>query len=265
MTVLIIAVLITGLITSCTGSTEKAPNIVYILADDMGYGDVSVMNPQAAWETTYIDQIAREGMLFTDAHSGSAVCSPTRYGVLTGRYAWRTRLKEGVLWSWDKPLIQPQETTVGKLLQEHGYTTACVGKWHLGLGWQYQDDISDSVAFSKAVTGGPIELGFDYFFGITASLDIPPYVYIENDRSTMVPVKYTQNKSEYGWWRSGLTGDDFVHEDVLQGLTEKALAFMDKNPFSCTSPFLPLIHRSFQQMSSWEKAKPIHMGILCFR
>ncbi len=130
-------------------SMETLPNIIYILADDLGYGDVSTMNPEAAWETKHIDRIASEGMLFTDAHTGSAVCTPTRYGVLTGRYSWRTRLKAGVLWSWDPPLIQEGETTVGSLLQEEGYTTACVGKWHLGLGWQYHAENSDSVDFSK--------------------------------------------------------------------------------------------------------------------
>ena len=187
------------------------------------------MNGDAAWKTEHIDRIASEGMIFTDAHSGSAVCSPTRYGVLTGRYSWRTRMKEGVLWSWDPPLIEQDETTVGSLLQSQGYKTACVGKWHLGLGWQYHEGFADSVDFSSAVSGGPVELGFDYFFGITASLDIPPYVYIENDRPTMVPVNYTQNQSEYGWWRNGLTGKDFVHEEVLPVLTQKAVSFIDQH------------------------------------
>ena len=207
---------------------ENNPNIIYILADDLGYGDVSAMNEEAAWKTLHIDRIASEGMTFTDAHTGSAVCTPTRYGVLTGRYSWRTRMKEGVLWSWDPPLIE-QELTVGRLLQDQGYETACVGKWHLGLGWQYHEGFADSVDFSKAVSGGPNEVGFDYFFGITASLDIPPYVYIENDRPTMVPVKYTQSSSEYGWWRNGLTGEDFVHEEVLPVLTRKAVSFIDQH------------------------------------
>jgi arylsulfatase A-like enzyme len=215
---------------SCNKKAEEPkPNIIYILADDLGYGDVSALNPQAAWKTSNIDQIAREGIRFTDAHSGSAVCSPTRYGVLTGRYSWRTSLKHGVLWSWDLPLIRKEETTVGKLLQEKGYNTACVGKWHLGLDWQYHAEDPDSVDFSRAVKGGPLELGFDYFFGITASLDIPPYVYIENDRPTMVPVNFTQDTSEYGWWRKGLTGEDFEHEQVLPVLTGKAVAFIDRH------------------------------------
>ncbi len=209
--------------------SQPAPNIIYILADDLGYGDISAMNPEAAWDTRHIDQIAREGIRFTDAHTGSAVCSPTRYGVLTGRYSWRTSLKQGVLWSWDPPLIQQNETTVGTLLQEQGYSTACVGKWHLGLGWQYHAGEADSVDFSLPVTGGPTSLGFDYFFGITASLDIPPYVYIENNRPTKVPVNYTRNDTDYGWWRNGLTGEDFVHEEVLPVLTQKAVAFIDRH------------------------------------
>lgn len=218
------------LFTGCNQTeSTSSPNIIYILADDLGYGDVSALNPDAAWKTVYIDQIAEEGIRFTDAHSGSAVCSPTRYGVLTGRYSWRTSLKNGVLWSWDLPLIKKDETTVGKLLQEKGYNTACVGKWHLGLGWQYHAEDPDSVDFSKPVTGGPTALGFDYFFGITASLDIPPYVYIENNLPTMVPVSYTQNTSEYGWWRKGLTGDDFEHEQVLPVLTDKAVDFIDRH------------------------------------
>lgn len=214
---------------SCQSSDQREhPNIIYILADDMGYGDVSSFNSDAAWRTTHIDRLAEEGMIFTDAHSGSAVCTPTRYGILTGRYAWRTRLKSGVLWSWDEPLIEPGETTVGKLLQKNGYVTACIGKWHLGLGWQYHPSNPDSADFSKPIWGGPIDLGFDYFFGITASLDIPPYVYIENKLPTVVPIKYTENNSKMGWWRRGLTGSDFEHEQVLPKLTEKAVSFIEE-------------------------------------
>ena len=237
------------LLVSCNNNTESTlPNIIYILADDLGYGDVSAFNQNAAWETVHIDRIAAEGMIFTDAHTGSAVCTPTRYGVLTGRYAWRTRLKNGVLWSWDEPLIEPEETTVGKLLQKHGYSTACIGKWHLGLNWQYHTGYADSVDFSKPVSGGPTTLGFDYFFGITASLDIPPYVYIENDLATVVPIHYTENLTKMGWWRRGLTGSDFDHEQVLPVLTEKAISFIDghmtgdqQNPFFLYFP-LPAPH-----------------------
>lgn len=225
-TVLITMFVVAG----CTQKPEtftQNPNIVYILADDMGYGDVSALNSEAAWKTEHIDQIAEEGMTFTDAHSGSAVCTPTRYGVLTGRYSWRTRLKQGVLWSWDPPLIEPGETTIGSILQAKGYNTACIGKWHLGLGWQFFDSKIDSVDFSKPITAGPLTQGFDYFFGITASLDIPPYVYIEDNLSTTVPTRYTKNVSGMGWWRKGLTGDDFKHRQVLPLLTEKAVSYID--------------------------------------
>jgi len=214
-------------------SSEKKqndlPNIVYILADDMGYGDVSAINENAAWKTINMDKLATAGMVFTDAHSGSAVCTPTRYGVLTGRYSWRSRLKSGVLWSWDDALIEEDRMTVGSFLQNYGYHTACVGKWHLGLGWQYSDENSDSVDFSKPVLNGPVTRGFDYFYGITASLDIPPYVYIENNRSTTVPAEFTENKTKYGWWRKGLTGSDFDHEQVLPHLTEKVVSFIGRH------------------------------------
>ncbi|NOY37384.1 MAG: arylsulfatase [Chlorobi bacterium] len=215
---------------------SSLPNIIYILTDDMGYGDVSAFNEHAAWKTPNMDRLAEEGMIFTDAHSGSAVCTPTRYGILTGRYSWRTHLKEGVLWSRDTLLITPGRMTVASLLKGHGYTTACIGKWHLGLGWQYADNHPGSIDFSKPLLSGPHTTGFDYSYIITASLDIPPYVYIENGKSTTVPHHYTESHDKYGWWRKGLTGDDFIHEEVLPHLTERSLDFIRKqaksgNPF----------------------------------
>jgi len=240
---------------------ERLPNIVYILADDLGYGDISALNANAAWETPTIDLLAQEGMSFLDAHSGSAVCTPTRYGILTGRYAWRSRLKNGVLWSWDEPLIEPDRLTVADVLKQRGYETACIGKWHLGLGWQYSDDNPEQVDFAKPIIGGPLELGFDYFYGITASLDIPPYVYIENDRATVVPEKFTENKSKYGWWRKGLTGSDFDHHTVLSHLTDKAVNFIEQHEkkhsdepfflyFPLTAPHTPILpEKAFQGKS----------------
>ena len=118
---------------SCSDKSSeqtKNPNIIYILADDMGYGDVSALNDSSAWRTPNMDKLAKEGMIFTDAHSGSAVCTPTRYGVLTGRYAWRSRLKSGVLWSWDTPLIEKNRMTVASLLKQYGYKTACIAEMH---------------------------------------------------------------------------------------------------------------------------------------
>ena len=137
------------------------PNIVYILCDDLGYGDVHYLNPaRGKIPTPNIDRLATEGMAFTDAHGGSSVCSPTRYGILTGRYAWRSKLQSGVLGGDSKPLLAGERLTVETLLKNHGYATACIGKWHLGLKFgpkSYADKIED----------GPLEHGFDYFFGIS--------------------------------------------------------------------------------------------------
>src|SRR5215468_9325322 len=118
---------------------EGRPNIVYILADDLGCGDVRCLNPSGKIATPNLDRLAAQGMTFTDAHSGSAVCTPTRYGILTGRYAWRSRLKSGVLFGYSRRLIEPGRLTVPALLKKHGYHTACFGKWHLGMDWPLKD------------------------------------------------------------------------------------------------------------------------------
>ncbi len=124
------------LLVSCSNSQkERAPNIIIILADDLGYGDPQIYNPDSKIPTPNIDQLAKSGMRFTDAHSPSSVCSPTRYGLLTGRYAWRTELKNSVLWMWDKPLIASDRPTLPKILKQKNFTTACIGKWHLGWRW----------------------------------------------------------------------------------------------------------------------------------
>jgi len=205
---------------------KSYPNIVYILTDDMGYGDVSAFNEHAAWKTLHMDKLAKEGMIFTNAHSSSAVCTPSRYGILTGRYSWRTSLKKGVLGGRSKSLIGQGRMTVASMLKKHGYETACIGKWHLGLGWQFYPEKKDSINFSKSLTNTPNDHGFDYSYIIPASLDINPYVYIENDHSTTIPTKYTVSKTKYGWWRKGLTGSDFVHEQVLPHLTDISLGFI---------------------------------------
>ena len=220
------------------------PNIVYILADDLGYGDISSFNPQGKIGTPNIDSLSHHGMRFTDAHSPSAVCSPTRYGIITGRYAWRSRLKSGVTWSWDQPLISDHQTTVASLLKENGYHTGCVGKWHLGLGWQ--QDSSGREDIVQPLTAGPTTVGFDYFFGITASLDIPPYIYIENDQSTTPQIDTIEKRDGKEFWRKGQIGSDFTHEGCLPMLTEKAVKYINEqakkdNPFFLYFP-LPAPH-----------------------
>ena len=236
---------------------SRLPNIVYILADDLGYGDVSCLNEDSKLQTVHLDRLAKEGMIFTDAHSGSAVCTPTRYGILTGRYAWRSRLKSGVLWGYSRPLIPPERLTVASLLKRHGYRTGCVGKWHLGLGWKLTDnripqdnprEKGENVDLSAPIEGGPTALGFDYFFGIPASLDMVPYVYIENDRVTALPDRETGRADAKAFWRKGPTGADFVHEQVLSTLTEKAISFIERHAdqpfflyFPLTAPHTPIL------------------------
>ena len=205
---------------------ESRPNIIYILADDLGYGDISSYNPDGKIITPHIDSLTYDGIRFTDAHSGSSVCSPTRYGILTGRYAWRSRLKSGVTWSWDYPLILNGQTTVASLLQKKGYRTGCVGKWHLGLGWQ--KDNTGKTDILRPLTEGPTSIGFDYFFGITASLDIPPYIYIENNQSTTEEIDTIEKRDGKEFWRRGQIGSDFTHEDCLPTLTKKAVTFISE-------------------------------------
>jgi len=220
--------IITSLSWSCRTEKEvwENPNLVYILADDLGYGDVSSFNPASKIITPKIDIIASEGIMFLDAHSGSAVCTPTRYGILTGRYSWRTRLKQGVLWSWDRPLIDSNRLTLASMLKEKGYSTACIGKWHLGLGW-VMDKETGVADFSETLTAGPNDHGFDYSCIIPASLDIPPYVYIENHEITSQPNRLTSDSSKFGWWREGHTGADFIHEKVLPHFTDKAVEWIN--------------------------------------
>ncbi|MDE2954882.1 MAG: sulfatase-like hydrolase/transferase, partial [Gemmatimonadota bacterium] len=143
------------------------PNIVYIFFDDLGYGDISYLNPESKIQTPNMDRLSSEGMCSTDVHSCSAVCSPSRYGVLTGRYCWRTRLQNGVLNGYSEPLIEPERLTVASLLKQHGYHTACIGKWHVGLNWTRKKgvqnledyrlgwDRGEAIDFTQPFTGGP--------------------------------------------------------------------------------------------------------------
>ena len=206
------------------------PNIVYILADDLGYGDVSCLNPESKIPTVNIDRVAREGVVFTDAHSGSAVCTPTRYGILTGRYSWRTHLKAHVLEVHHPPLIDKGRMTVASLLKLHGYRTACVGKWHLGLGWATTDGHTprpDNLDYAKPIEGGPRALGFDYFFGIPASLDMTPYLYVENDHVVDPPTERIEPSKAPAFFRGGPIAPGFNHADVLPNLTRKAVECID--------------------------------------
>ncbi|WP_119079532.1 sulfatase family protein [Chitinophaga alhagiae] len=233
------------------GKTAQAtPNIVFILADDMGYGDVHCFNPNGKIATPHMDKLAEQGMKFTNAHSSSAVCTPSRYSVLTGRYAWRTRLQKGVLYGYSPPLIDSNRLTVAAMLREKGYFTAAIGKWHLGLDWQLKGQ-ADSLAktgweidYSQPIQHGPLSLGFDYFFGISASLDMPPYVFIENDKATAIPAVSKK------WVREGPAAADFEAENVLPVITGKAKQVMASRAsgeqpfflyFALPSPHTPIV------------------------
>ena len=212
---------------------RSKPNIIYLLADDWGYGDVSCLNPDSKIPTPHTDQLASEGMIFTDAHSNSAVCTPTRYGVMTGRYCWRSRLKRGVLNGYSEPLIEDGRMTVPSLLRGEGYTTACVGKWHLGLGWQVSDGDErtngESVDFSAPLSEGPHTVGFDYSFIIPASLDMAPYCYIEDGVVVEQPVEETADSPRPEFWRGGACAPGFMHDTCLLELTIRAEGFINQH------------------------------------
>ncbi len=245
------------LLTAMLTTAQQKPNIIYILADDLGYGDVRCLNSGSKLHTVNIDQMAAGGMKFTDAHSNSSVCTPTRYGILTGRYAWRTRLQNGVLWGYDTMLIKNNRTTLASLLKRNGYHTGCIGKWHLGLDWKKKG--SGEFDFFQPLTAGPLQVGFDYFYGIPASLDMHPYFYIENSSITATAVDSTAGNSGKGFWRAGPAGNDFRHEEVLDRITDKAVDYISREArsahpfflyFALTSPHTPILPtRSYQGKS----------------
>jgi len=222
-------------------SFSAGPNIVFILADDMGYGDLACQNPESKIPTPNLDRLAREGVRFTDAHSPSAVCTPTRYGILTGRYCWRTELKKGVLWPWDRPLIEPDRLTVGGLLRSAGYHTACVGKWHLGWDWPTTDGsrindelppgrydakkrppFGEKIDFSKPIGGGPVTRGFDFYFGDDVP-NFPPYCFIEDDRVTKIP---TVPKPDGMFGHKGVMADGWRLDAVMPEITRRAVDYI---------------------------------------
>ena len=195
-------------------ATPTRPNIVVILCDDLGYGDVHALNPQRGKiPTPTLDRLAADGMRFTDAHSSCSVCTPSRYSLLTGRYSWRSRLQSGVLNGMSEPLLTPNQLTLATLLKQQGYDTACFGKWHLGL--EFGPD-----QFASPIADGPLQHGFDHFYGIAASLDMPPFAWIDDDHFPAAP---TATKT---FMRSGPAAPSFEAIDVLPALTAKSIEFI---------------------------------------
>lgn len=226
-------------------AAEK-PNIVFILCDDLGYGDVHCLNPERGKiPTPCLDKFAGEGITFTDAHSSSSVCTPTRYGLLTGRYNWRTRLQRGVFLGYEEPLIAAERLTVPALLKQEGYATACIGKWHLGWNWPKDDEAID---YAKPLADGPTTRGFDYYFG-THVPNQPPYCFIENDRTIGIPSEPLAKEFLRMVQGPGLAVPGYKLEAILPTLTAKACDYIShqakgESPYflylALTSPHTPI-------------------------
>jgi arylsulfatase A-like enzyme len=215
------------------GSDKKRPNIVFVLADDLGWGDLSCYNSYSMVPMENANRLAMQGIRFTDMHASSAVCTPSRYSILTGRYCWRTELKKGVLWGESTNLIEEGRMTVASMLKAEGYYTAGVGKWHLGLGNGAKTD------YTKPLHPGPIDHGFDYYFGIPASLDMPPYLYFENDHVVEQPTSSTVGSElpRGVFFRPGPMAPHFVFDRVVPTITDKAVSILHDRATHREQPF----------------------------
>jgi arylsulfatase A-like enzyme len=218
------------------------PNVVVILADDLGYGDLGVYNPDSKIPTPHLDRLAAAGMRFTDAHASDAVCTPSRYSLLTGRYAFRSRLKSGVLPPWGAPLIEEGRLTVASLLRQQGYTTACFGKWHLGWAWPTRDGRAPSsvdgvgnVDFGRPLGGGPLACGFETYFGVDLP-NYPPYCFIEGNRTVGQP-SVAAPMQVGGYNRPGPVVAGWNLTNILPEITGRVVRYLE-DPARVQQPFL---------------------------
>ena len=244
-----------GLLIPTAVLAESAPpNIVVILADDMGVDSVGALNDQLGLTTPHLDRLVSEGVAFMDAHSTSAVCSPSRYGLLTGRYHWRSRLKQGIVGQWERPLIEPGRLTLPSMLKQHGYATRMIGKWHLGHHWPRRGggrtEKRNEIDFTGSITGGPNAIGFDYWFGDDVP-NWPPFAWRENDR---ILGEITTTSKQLGLTKYAGVGDgpavaDWSLEAVLPEYARRCAEFIrsqanSKSPFflffSMPSPHTPI-------------------------
>ncbi len=202
---------------------ENQPNIVILYADDMGVADVSYGDPAAKIQTPHIDRLAKVGMTFTDGHSSSGICTPSRYALLTGQHHWRRF--HGIVGPFGKSVFKKNEFTVARMLQQEGYITGCFGKWHLGWDWgairkpgaKPKDPKASSYDWDKTFPGGPLDQGFDYYFG-DGTINFPPYCWIENDRFVTKPTKpviKSQPLADGGSFRSGPMAEGWNPYDIL--------------------------------------------------
>lgn len=174
------------------------PNILVLYADDLGYGDLGCYNPASKIPTPNLDRLAEQGMRFTDAHSSSGICTPSRYALLTGRHHWRDF--HGIVNAFGSSVFKPERLTLPEMLQAKGYATAAIGKWHLGWDWdaikkpgakpqgEGKNQVWGPEAFdwSKPIPNGPLAHGFDHYFGDTV-INFPPYCWIEDDKVLQAP------------------------------------------------------------------------------
>ena len=232
----------------------RTPNIVILYADDMGYGDLGVQNPDSKIPTPNLDRLAKDGRRFTDAHSSSGVCTPSRYALLEGRYHWRKF--HGIVNTFGQPVLDADRTILPEFLKEKGYRTACIGKWHLGWDWESirkaKGVAPEAFDWSKPIPGGPLSHGFEYYFGDDVP-NFPPYTWFENDRVKDVPTVplASKGKTAEGDWeaRPGPSVKDWDFHAVMPKLTEKAVEWIGKQSkekpfflyFPFTSPHAPIV------------------------
>ena len=219
--------------------TSAQPTVVVVMADDMGVGDLEVLNPASRIPTPNMSLVAERGLSFLDAHSASSVCTSSRYGFLTGRYCWRSALPRGVLAGYEPPLIEPGRATIATMLRSVGYTTAAVGKWHLGFGYHTRDgrpvdqgaplpwpvatrELEEAIDFDRPLTGGPTDLGFDSFFGTSGCPTCqPPYGWIEDDRFLDPPSVYETVFPYTG--RPGMRTPTWRHDEADPTIVARAV------------------------------------------
>ena len=257
--VIIPIALVSLALAGCVKKETAPPNIVIIYADDMGYGDLNCQNPESKIPTPNLDQLASEGMRFTDAHSSSGICSPSRFALLTGMYHWRRQ--HGIVQAFGIPFFRETDITLPQLLKENGYATACIGKWHLGWNWEFKGKPTgpyperkknpwyytvNDIDWSKPVAGGPLDRGFDYYFG-DGTINFPPYTWIENDKLLEIPSKDIDMKNfgfetKEGEWefRRGPSVEGWDPYKVLPTLTRKVVEYIDRNAAEARSGGKPL-------------------------
>ena len=234
---LLLSIALTGLASLSSSRVTAAPtqpNVIIVMADDLGIGDVSPTNPECKIKTPNLQSMADGGLVFLDAHTPSSVCTPTRYGLLTGRYNWRSRLARGVLSGTSDHLIPADRPTLGHLMRKAGYHTSMIGKWHLGWDWNKPD--GKNIDFTQPVRNGPDINGFDQYYAHCGSLDMPPYVWVDTGRVTAQPDRtegVTKKEDRYGWYRKGPIGSDFHIEKVLPHLFEKTISRINEAQFRC--------------------------------